>query len=123
MVEVTNEIPSIIKRWAKAISLQKPRLMSNFYCRNAVLVGTYSEPYEVGINQIYKYFTDFLSAKNMSCRIVEQTCQHIGELKVSSGVYEFTANGEIIKARFTYTIIPRNGEDKILNHHSSVYEG
>lgn len=123
MVNVTKDIPTIIQRWANAISKQNPKLMTNFYCRNAVLVGTYSKPYELGANQIYKYFVDFLSAKNMSCKIVEQTCQHIGELKVSSGVYEFTANGDIIKARFTYTIIPRNGQDKILNHHSSVYEG
>ena len=121
MVKLTKKIPKIIQMWANAISSQNPKLMTNFYCENAVLVGTFSKPYEIGKYEIYKYFVDFLSSKDMSCTIIEQTCQYIGQLKVSNGVYEFTANGEIITARFTYTIISRNGEDKILNHHSSQY--
>jgi len=123
MVRTTAEIPKIIKVWTDAISLQNPKIMTSFYCDNAVLLGTFSTPYEVGKDQIYDYFVDFLTAKKMSCIILEQVCQQVGLVRVSSGVYEFTIDGKITRARFTYTLIPIRGEYKIINHHSSVYEG
>jgi|ETNvirenome_2_30_1030614.scaffolds.fasta_scaffold00095_9 uncharacterized protein (TIGR02246 family) len=122
MVNLSNTVPPLIHKWSKAISLMNPKLMADFYCENAVLVGTYSKPYEIGKKQILKYFEDFLNNESMTCVINEQTCQKIGNLCVSSGIYTFTINGESIEARFSFVCIPRNGQMKILNHHSSVYE-
>ena len=59
----------------------------------------------------------------MSCKIIEQTCQHNNNVIGSSGVYVFNVNGDQIKARFTYVIINVNGENKILTHNSAEYEG
>ena len=123
MVRTVTQTPSIIETWANAISLRNPQIMTSFYCQNAVLVGTFSKPFEIDKDEIYKYFVDFLSVKRMSCKILEQVCQQGEVVMTSSGVYEFTIDGETTRARFTYTLIPINGEYKILNHHSSVYDG
>ena len=55
MVNLSNTVPPLIHKWSKAISLMNPKLMADFYCENAVLVGTYSKPYEIGKKQILKY--------------------------------------------------------------------
>ena len=123
MVNISSETPNLIKLWANAISLRSPKLMSSFYCDKAVWVGTYSKPYELGKNQIFEYFKGFLDNRQMSCKIIEQTCQHNNNVIVSSGVYVFNVNGDEIKARFTYVIINVNGENKILTHNSAEYEG
>ena len=60
MVNLSNTVPPLIHKWSKAISLMNPKLMADFYCENAVLVGTYSKPYEIGKPEILKYFQDFL---------------------------------------------------------------
>lgn len=123
MVKLTNQICPLVNKWSKAIKLQSPKLMADFYCEEAVLVGTYSKPYEIGKAEILKYFQDFLDNDSMSCVINEQTAQVVGNLIVSSGIYTFTINGESIEARFTFVCISKNGQMKILTHNSSVYEG
>jgi uncharacterized protein (TIGR02246 family) len=122
MVKLTNQVCPLVHKWSKAIKLRSPKLMADFYCENAVLVGTYSKPYEIGKSQILKYFNDFLSNESMSCVINEQTAQVIGDICVSSGIYTFTINGDSIEARFTFVCIMQNGQMKILTHNSSVYE-
>ena len=123
MVKLTNQTCPLVNKWSKAIKLQSPKLMADFYCEEAVLVGTYSKPYEIGKPEILKYFQDFLDNDSMSCVINEQTAQVVGNLIVSSGIYTFTINGESIEARFTFVCISKNGQMKILTHNSSVYEG
>ncbi len=123
MVKLTNQICPLVNKWSKAIKLQSPKLMADFYCEEAVLVGTYSQPYEIGKPEILKYFQDFLDNESMSCVINEQTAQVVGKLIVSSGIYTFTINGDSIEARFTFVCISKNGQMKILTHNSSVYEG
>ena len=61
MVKLTNQICPLVNKWSKAIKLQSPKLMADFYCEEAVLVGTYSKPYEIGKPEILKYFQDFLT--------------------------------------------------------------
>jgi len=119
MVRITRQVPTILSDWASSISANNSNEMVNFYCENAVLVGTYSQPMEVGLKQIRKYFEMFLDRKSISCKILDNVNQELSCCIISSGVYEFMVDGEKVVARYSYVFKNVNNRMRIVNHHSS----
>jgi len=119
MVRITTQIPTILRDWATSISANNSNEMVNFYCENAVLVGTYSQPLEVGLKQIREYFEMFLDRKSISCKILDNVNQELSCCMISSGVYEFMVDGEKVVARYSYVFKNINNRMRIVNHHSS----
>ena len=119
MVRITTQIPTILRDWATSISANNSNEMVNFYCENAVLVGTYSQPLEVGLKQIREYFDMFLDRKSISCEILDNVNQELDCCMISSGVYEFRVDGEKVVARYSYVFKKINNRMRIVNHHSS----
>ena len=77
MVRITTQVPTILSDWASSIRANNSSEMVNFYCQNAVLVGTYSQPLEVGLKQIREYFDMFLDRKSISCEILDNVNQEL----------------------------------------------
>ena len=119
MVKITRQVPTILSDWASAISPNNTAQMVRFYCVNAVLVGTYSQPLEVGLKQISKYFDWFLDKKSISCKIIDNVNQELDCCTISSGVYEFMVDGKKVVARYSYVFKNINNRMRIVNHHSS----
>jgi len=119
MVRITRQVPTILNDWASSISPNNSNEMVNFYCRNAVLVGTYSQPLEVGLKQIREYFEMFLDRKSISCKILDNVNQELDCCTISSGVYEFMVDGKKVVARYSYVFKMVNNRLRIVNHHSS----
>lgn len=119
MVKITRQVPTILNDWASSISPNNSNEMVNFYCRNAVLVGTYSQPLEVGLKQIREYFEMFLDRKSISCKILDNVNQELDCCTISSGVYEFMVDGKKVVARYSYVFKRVNNRLRIVNHHSS----
>jgi hypothetical protein len=119
MVKITTEVPTILRDWATSIGANNSNEMVNFYSDNAVLVGTYSQPLEVGRKQIREYFEMFLDRKTISCRILDNINQELSCCIISSGVYEFRVDGQTVVARYSYVFKKINNRMRIVNHHSS----
>ena len=119
MVRITKQVPTILSDWASSIRANNSSEMVNFYSPNAVLVGTYSQPLEVGIEQIREYFDMFLDRKSISCEILDNINQELECCMISSGVYEFRVDGEKVVARYSYVFKKINNRMRIVNHHSS----
>jgi hypothetical protein len=119
MVRLTQQVPTILSDWATSIRANNSNEMVNFYSQNAVLVGTYSQPLEVGIKQIRAYFEMFLDRKSISCEILDNINQEFEDLIISSGVYEFKVDGQKVVARYSYVFKMINNRLRIVNHHSS----
>lgn len=119
MVRITTQVPTILSDWASSIRANNSSEMVNFYCQNAVLVGTYSKPLEVGLKQIREYFDMFLDRKSISCEILDNVNQELDCCMISSGVYEFRVDGKKVVARYSYVFKKINNRMRIVNHHSS----
>ena len=117
---MNRRIPKLVQEWADSIAERNPKLMTNFYSRNAILLATY-ESLLVGRPQIKGYFNDFLDKDNLSCKIITNYTKidYDRDTKVANGLYEFsfTENGkpQVVIARYTYVI----NRKKIITHHSS----
>ncbi len=119
MVRITTQVPTILSDWANSIRPNNSSEMVNFYSQNAVLVGTYSQPLEVGLKQIRDYFDMFLDRKSISCGILDNVNQELDCCMISSGVYEFRVDGKKVVARYSYVFKKINNRMRIINHHSS----
>ena len=119
MVRITTQVPTILSDWASSIRANNSSEMVNFYSQNAVLVGTYSQPLEVGLKQIRDYFDMFLDRKSISCEILDNVNQELDCCMISSGVYKFRVDGEKVVARYSYVFKKINNRMRIINHHSS----
>ena len=119
MVRITKQVPTILSDWASSIRANNSKEMVNFYSQNAVLVGTYSQPLEVGLQQIKEYFEMFLDRDSISCKILDNVNQELGDVIISSGVYEFKVDGQKVVARYSYVFKMINNRFRIVNHHSS----
>lgn len=99
--------------------------MADFYAKNAVLVGTFSEPIEIGKGEVLDYFINFLDKANLTCTILSNVNQALFcGLIISSGTYLFKytdkdGKKKRVYARYTYCFKQIKGEYKIINHHSS----
>ena len=118
---IKNKVPAVLKLWADTIALRSPKAMTRLYDRNAILVGTYSEPMEFGEKQIHNYFVDFLDKDGLKCEITSNTIQEFRDeaFFICSGTYSFSFEGKTVKAR--YSICYKRGMNgfKIVNQHSS----
>ncbi len=119
MVRITKQVPTILSDWASSIRANNSSEMVNFYTQNAVLVGTYSQPLEVGLEQIREYFEMFLDRDSISCKILDNVNQEFADVIISSGVYEFKVDGQKVVARYSYVFKMINNRFRIVNHHSS----
>jgi hypothetical protein len=119
MIRISKQVPTILSDWASCIKANNSSEMVNFYSQNAVLVGTYSQPLEVGLTQIREYFEMFLDRQSISCKILDNVNQEFNGTIISSGVYQFIVDGKKVVARYSYVFKNVNNRMRIINHHSS----
>ena len=118
-MELSKHLPGILKSWANAIQLRNPSVMIDYYTNNAILVGTFSYPIEIGKKQIFKYFLDFLDKPGLKCKVTSNVNQQLNDLVISSGTYVFTYGNKEVQARYTFVFKNIGGQLRIVNHHSS----
>ena len=117
---MNKKIPSVIKIWEQLISKRNPKIMSDLYRDNAILLATY-EPLLIGRENIMKYFVEFLDKENLQCNIIENYTQVNAFSQTASGIYLFSFSdkvwkNKVVKARYSFVI----ESGKIINHHSSI---
>ncbi|MDN3026394.1 SgcJ/EcaC family oxidoreductase [Streptomyces sp. S.PB5] len=120
------EIAALFDGWNAALRTGDAETVADRYAKDAVLLPTVSNKVRTDRAGIVDYFEHFLANKPVGKKV--QTIVNVldGNSAVDTGVYEFTLTDpdtgakRVVEARYTYEYEKRNGEWKIVNHHSSA---
>ncbi|KUN94124.1 SgcJ/EcaC family oxidoreductase [Streptomyces caeruleatus] len=122
----TKQAAALFDEWNAALKTQDPQKVADLYWDDAVLLPTLSNQVRADRESRVDYFEHFLANKPVGKKIET----HINVLDSNSvldaGLYEFaltdhdTGEKSVAKARYTYKWEKRDGEWKIVNHHSSL---
>lgn len=120
-----REIASLFDRWNTALQGGNAQSVVDLYAPGAVLQPTVSNRVRNTPAEIKDYFDYFLQSKPTG-QINYREIRLLGSnAAMDSGVYTFElneANGQTrqVQARYTFIYEQRDGQWKILNHHSSA---
>lgn len=114
-----SEIMALFETWNRAVQTGNPKIVTDLYETDAVLLPTISNKVRHNHDEIEDYFIQFLE-NSPKGKINESNIQALGEIIIHSGIYTFTfKDDKEVKARFSF-VYQWNGEDwKIIEHHSS----
>jgi uncharacterized protein (TIGR02246 family) len=120
------EIAALFDGWNDALQTGDPETVADRYAKDAVLLPTVSNKVRTDRAGIVDYFEHFLANKPVGTKV--QTIVNVldGDSAIDTGVYKFaltdhdTGEKRTVTARYTYEYEKRNGEWKIVNHHSSA---
>lgn len=113
------------QKWNEALKTKDASKVAELYSKDSSFLPTLNGEFKAGQEEAEGYFEHFL-LKNPSGKVVEEKVQPLGDSYVHSGLYDFEVGPadkrEIVEARFTYVWqdINKNGQWKIIHHHSSV---
>jgi len=115
-----------LNKWIDLVSAQDMDGVVNMYAEDGVLLGTYSDKVRLGKDDIKAYFEDFLF-KKPEASVVDSTTHYVlDKFYVINGFYDFKiedqskSKKQVVHARFTFVFEKREGDFKILSHHSSI---
>lgn len=122
----TKQVAGLFDEWNAALKTGDAEEVADLYADDAVLLPTLSNKIRTDHAGIVDYFEHFLEKKPVGKKV--QTVVNVldGNSAIDAGVYQFTLTdpetGEksVTKARYTYEYEKRDGEWKIVNHHSSA---
>lgn len=113
------------QKWNEALQTRDAKRVAELYTADATFLPTMSPDFKSGQQDAEDYFEHFL-LKNPFGKIVKEKVQAIDENSyLHSGLYDFEVgqkdNREILEARLTFVWQKdKNGQWKILHHHSSI---
>ncbi|NGO07892.1 SgcJ/EcaC family oxidoreductase [Streptomyces sp. HC44] len=120
------EITRLFDGWNDALATGDAEKVADLYADDAVLLPTVSNKVRTDRAEIVDYFEHFLQNKPVGKKV--QTVVNVldSNSAIDAGVYEFTLTDHetgkkrVVEARYTYEYEKRDGEWKIVNHHSSA---
>jgi uncharacterized protein (TIGR02246 family) len=122
--EKKREVATATADWVAAYDSRNPARIAAMYEPDAVFWGTTSKIIRTDPAAILDYFKDAGKRPDARVAIVEpQQIQIFGDVSINSGSYTFTdlADGKPVAtpARYTFVFHRRNGQWRIVEHHSS----
>jgi uncharacterized protein (TIGR02246 family) len=118
-----GQVRSLFYLWNDALATDDSRIVAKRYASDAMLLPTVSDTPRTDFDSIKDYFDNFLKLKPQG--IILDGKVKIGEngsYATDTGIYEFTmgANGDKVKARYSFVYVYEEGQWKIQHHHSSM---
>ena len=109
-----------LNKWIHLVSAQDMDGVVDMYAEDGVLLGTYSDKVRIGKDDIKAYFEEFL-LKKPEAFVVDATTHYVlDKFYIINGFYDFKIEKQVVHARFTFVFENRDGDFKILSHHSSI---
>ncbi|WP_037676888.1 SgcJ/EcaC family oxidoreductase [Streptomyces griseus] len=121
-----RQIASLFDQWNAALQTRDPEKVADLYADDAVLLPTLSNKIRTDHAEIADYFEHFLQKKPVGKKVETIVNVLDGNSAIDAGVYRFTftdpktGKKSVAEARYTYEYEKRDGEWKIVNHHSSA---
>jgi len=126
MASAQSKIEVQPELWANAGNTGNAETIVALYANDAVFWGTSLKTVTKGRNGIKAYFeAAFSRFPGLHSTIEDVVVQNFGDIATSTGIAKFSniVDGKAqwtAFARFTFTYAKRNGDWKIVNHHSSI---
>ncbi len=116
-----QQVERWFERWNRSLASGDPAQVAQLYDRHALLLPTLSAEFRDTPEAITAYFATFLTrhpSGTVSHRQIELGCN----LAVDAGTYRFSLHEPEarVEARYTFVYGRREGEWRILHHHSSL---
>jgi uncharacterized protein (TIGR02246 family) len=119
-----DQVAAATTAWRAAYDSRDPGRITAMYDADAVLWGTTAKTVAATPAAIAEYFKDAPKRPNARVAFGEQHNRVYGEVAVSTGYYMFSdvRDGQTIARPARYTMVFRNrdGQWRIVAHHSSV---
>ena len=119
------EANAVVDQWSAAFTSNDPEAVVQKYWPDAILLGTVSPVISEGTEAIEKYFSPIKVTGNKNAVQERRTIVIDDNAVLVTGFYEFTImqEGKPVPrpGRFTMLITRRDGEWRIMHHHSSPH--
>jgi uncharacterized protein (TIGR02246 family) len=119
-----DQVGAATAAWRAAYDSRDPGRITAMYDADAVLWGTTAKTVAATPAAIAEYFKDAPKRPNARVAFGEQHNRRYGEVAVSTGYYMFSdvRDGQTVSRPARYTMVFRNrdGQWRIVAHHSSV---
>ena len=121
-----KQIAALFDGWNAALQTGNPQVVADRYAPDAVLLPTLSNEVRSDRAEIVDYMEHFLQNKPVGKKIETHIDILDSDSALDSGVFQFTltdkATGKkkVVEARYSYEYEKRNGNWKIVSHHSSA---
>jgi uncharacterized protein (TIGR02246 family) len=121
-----KQIAALFDGWNAALRTGDPEIVADRYAKDAVLLPTLSNKVRTDRAGIVDYMEHFLQNKPVGKKIETHIDVLDNNSALDSGVYRFTLTDHdtgkkrVVEARYTYEYEKRDGQWKIVNHHSSA---
>jgi len=116
----TSEAEALFNRWNGALQTGDPDQVVALYSPDALLLPTLSSEPRRSPAAIRDYFSQFLSHDprgRIDSRVLQLGCNEV----VDAGTYSFWLDGDHwVAARYTFVYVFRDGDWRIVHHHSSL---
>jgi uncharacterized protein (TIGR02246 family) len=120
----TEQVKELFERWNSALGSGDPRQVSALYSDDALLLPTLSATSRANREAITDYFATFLAQApegRIDTREIRLGCNQA----LDAGTYSFLLHPPAeeprrVQARYTFVYVYRNGDWRILHHHSSL---
>ena len=116
-----RQVESWFERWNEALASGDPAQVAQLYDRHALLLPTLSAQLGDTPEAITAYFATFLT-RHPSGTVTQRQIELGCNLAVDEGTYRFALHDPEaqVNARYTFVYGRREGEWRILHHHSSL---
>jgi uncharacterized protein (TIGR02246 family) len=121
-----KQVAALFDDWNAALQTGDPEKVADLYADDAVLLPTLSNEVRTDREGRIDYFEHFLENKPVGKKIETHINVLDSDSVLDAGTYQFaltdheTGKKSVAKARYTYEWEKRDGEWKIVNHHSSL---
>jgi len=115
------QVKGWFERWNQALASGDPAQVAQLYDRHALLLPTLSAQLRDTPEAITAYFATFLT-RHPSGTVTQRQIELGCNLAVDAGTYRFDLHDPEarVEARYTFVYGRREGEWRILHHHSSL---
>ncbi len=122
---VKNEVENSFKKWQESIDSEIPENIVKLYDKNSVLLATLAPEPLISNEAKQEYFKNLVKRENLDVKVNKEFIEVLDNNTASvSGIYtfSFTENGKKIElpARYSFVYEKKDGDWKIITHHSSV---
>lgn len=122
-VAANDEVSSATAAWVEAFNSRDPARIVSLYEPDAVLIGTTAKKPASGTAAIAAYFANAPKQPMNRVALGEHAVRVFGDMAVDSGLYNFfqvsEGNAQLVPARYTFVYRKRDGQWRIVEHHSS----
>ncbi|MEU8764592.1 SgcJ/EcaC family oxidoreductase [Streptomyces sp. NPDC048659] len=121
-----RQIAGLFDQWNRSLQTGDPKKVADRYASDAVLLPTVSNQVRSDRAEIVDYFEHFLQKKPFGKKVETIVEVLDNNTAIDTGVYEFTLTDpktgqkSTVAARYTYVYEKRDGDWRIVNHHSSM---